>query len=303
MGGKKYREAAIVPFDVDSIRSRIFVVRGQQAMLDRDLAQLYGVEVKRLTEQVKRNIERFPENFRFQLTQEEVGNLRSQIATSSGHGGSRYLPYVFTEQGVSMLSAVLRSDTAIAVSISIINTFVEMRRFLQGNASVFARMETVERNQLEFENKTDERFKRVFQALESAEPPRQGVFFDGQVFDAHSFVSRIVRKAKASLVLVDNYVDESVLTLFTKRRKDVSVTIYTRKISSRLALDVKKFNEQYPAIEVAEFGKAHDRFLIIDEKEVYHIGASLKDLGKKWFAFSKIEIDAAEMLSKLRARG
>lgn len=250
----------------DNIQSMIFVIRGVQVMLDSDLAQIYGVESKRLNEQVKRNIERFPESFRFQLTESELhelvnnskqSNMRSQIATSKGRGGRRYLPYVFTEQGVSMLSAVLRSETAIKVSIQIINAFVGF---------------TI---------------------------PKQGIFYDGQVYDAYRFVSDLIRKAKKSITLVDNYVDDSVLSLLSKRNKNTSTTIYTKTISKQLLLDLKKHNEQYPPITVEVFTSAHDRFLIIDRQEIYHIGASLKDLGKKWFAFSRFETGAVEMLEKL----
>jgi phage regulator Rha-like protein len=290
----------------------IFTIRGVQVMVDSDLAAIYGVESKRLNEQVKRNIERFPESFRFQLLQEELDelvtnsdrfNLRSQIATSSGHGGRRYLPYVFTEQGVSMLSAVLRSDTAVKVSIQIINAFVEMRRFLQHNASIFARLDSVERRQITFESETEKNFEKVFQALEAGEPPKQGIFYDGQVYDAYSFVADLIRKAKKSLILIDNYVDDSVLTLLCKRKKGVAATIYTKNISKQLALDLKKHNTQYPPITLEVFKDAHDRFLILDEKEIYHIGASLKDLGKKWFAFSRFESGTVEMLSQLNDKG
>ena len=299
---------------VSNIQSMIFTIRGVHVMVDSDLAKVYDVEIRRLNEQVKRNIERFPESFRFQLTEEEFESLRSQIAISSsteplrsqiatleiGRGKHRkYLPYVFTEQGVSMLSAVLRSDTAVKVSIQIINAFVEMRKFIQHNASVFVRLDSVERRQITFESETEKNFEKVFQALEAGEPPKQGIFYDGQVYDAYSFVADLIRKEKKSLILIDNYVDDSVLTLFGKRKKGVSAKIYTKTISKQLALDLKKHNEQYPPITLEIFKDAHDRFLIIDEKEIYHIGASLKDLGKKWFAFSRFESGAVEMLKKL----
>ena len=316
------QDTPIIP--LNKVQSLIYTVRGEQVMLDSDLAEIYEVEPRRLNEQVKRNIERFPEHFRFQLTQDESDNLKCQTGTSSAddalrsqnatlkkdenlrsqnatssHGGRRYLPYVFTEQGVSMLSAVLRSETAIKVSIQIINAFVEMRRFIQNNASIFARIDSVEKRQLQFESKTEAHFEKVFQALESAEPPKQGIFYDGQVHDAHTFVSDLIRKAKKSLILIDNYVDDSVLTLLTKRKKAVTATIYTKTISKQFTLDLKKHNEQYAPISVETFTDAHDRFLIIDEQHIYHIGASLKDLGKKWFAFSKFESGALEMLQKL----
>ena len=306
---------SIVP--VENIQSMIFTVRGVQVMLDSDLARIYGVEIKRLTEQVKRNIDRFPENFRFQLTKDEYEDLRSQAVTlesdsislrsqiatlevERGRGQHRkYLPYVFTEQGVSMLSAVLRSETAVKVSIKIINAFVEMRRFIQQNANVFARLDSVERQQIVFESETEKNFEKVFQALEAGEPSRQGIFYDGQIYDAYSFVCDLVRKAKKSLLLIDNYVDDSVLTLLSKRKSGVDAVIYTKTISKQLALDLKKHNQQYLPIKIETFKDAHDRFLILDGKDVYHFGASLKDLGKKWFAFSRFETGAVDMLKKL----
>jgi len=317
---------SIIP--LNNIQALIHTIRGEQVMLDSDLAEIYGVETKVFNQAVKRNIERFPETFRFQLTEEEydshktrlegsssdeglrsqnatsrdAGALRSQIVTSS-HGGRRYLPYAFTEQGVSMLSAVLRSETAVKVSIQIIHAFVEMRRFLQANASVFARMDSMEKRQFALESKTMENFEKVFQALEAAEPPKQGIFYNGQVHDAHAFVSELIRKAKKSLVLIDNYIDDSVLTLLTKRKKGVTASIYTQSISKQLTLDLDKHNAQYPPIEIHTFKDAHDRFLILNERDIYHIGASLKDLGKKWFAFSKFETGAVAMLDKLGGRG
>jgi phage regulator Rha-like protein len=315
-----------------NIRALIHTIRGEQVMLDSELAEIYGVETKVFNQAVKRNIERFPEAFRFQLTEEEydtlktrlegsssdeglrsqnatsraAGVLRSQIVTldKGGRGKHRkYLPYAFTEQGVSMLSAVLRSETAVKVSIQIIHAFVEMRRFLQANASVFARMDSMEKRQFALESKTMENFEKVFQALEAAEPPKQGIFYNGQVHDAHAFVSELIRTAKKSLVLIDNYIDDSVLTLLTKRKKGVTASIYTQSISKQLTLDLDKHNAQYPPIEIHTFKDAHDRFLILDERDIYHIGASLKDLGKKWFAFSKFETGAVTMLDKLGGRG
>jgi phage regulator Rha-like protein len=280
-------------------------------MLDSDLAELYGVEVKRLNEQVKRNIDRFPEKFCFQLSEEEFNNssingannyteaLRSQIATLNNRRGQhrKYLPFAFTEQGVAMLSAVLRSETAVKMSIQIIDAFVAMRRFIASNAQVFQRIATLEVKQVE----TDKKIDKVLNAIESKDVhPKQGIFFNGQIFDAYRFVSDLFRTAKESIVIIDNYIDDTVLTHLAKRRENVSVTILTKTISKHLTLDVKKFNEQYPAIEIKEFNNAHDRFIIIDSNTVYHFGASLKDLGKKWFAFSKMELGAMEMLGKLK---
>ncbi len=291
----------IIPVESQSIQNKIYTIRDTQVMLDEDLAVLYGVEAKRLNEQVKRNIERFPEKFRFQLTENEYENLRSQIATLSFEKGwgkhRKYLPYVFTEQGVSMLSAVLKSQTAIEVSIKIIDTFVEMRKFISLNANIFQRFERVEQRL----SLHDEQFNKIFEAIENNEvQQKQHIFYDGQIFDAYLFVSDIIKSAKTSIKLLDNYIDESTLVLFTKRNIKVNMKIYTKAISKQLQLDIQKHNAQYPSIEVEAFDLSHDRFLIIDDMDVYHFGASLKDLGKKWFAVSKIDIDSFEMLRKLK---
>jgi hypothetical protein len=265
-------------------------------MLDSDLADFYGVETRRLNEQVKRNIDRFPPEFMFQLTTEEFESLRSQFAISKKKGGRRYLPYAFTEQGVAMLSTVLHSDTAVKISIQIMKAFVAMRRFLASNAQIFQRLDTLEMRQLE----TDKKVDNVLNALESKElKPKQGIFFEGQIFDAYKFVSDLVRSADDSIVLIDNYIDDTVLDILNKRKKNVKVKILSKIISKEQRLDVKKYNAQYPEIEIKEFSLSHDRFLIIDNKSIYLIGASLKDLGKKWFAFSKIEQGAFQLLEKL----
>ncbi|MBT6774899.1 ORF6N domain-containing protein [Candidatus Woesearchaeota archaeon] len=285
----------IVPNDL--IKNKIYTIRGLQVMLDFDLAELYNVEIKRLNEQVKRNIGRFPDNFMFQLTFSEYNSLRSQFATLESRRGEhrKYLPFAFTEQGVAMLSGVLRSSTAVNVSIQIMNTFVAMRKFLLTNAQLFQRIDQTEQKLLEHDHK----FEQVFSLIEDKSiKPEKGIFFDGQIFDAYKFVSDLIRSAKKSIVLVDNYVDDSVLTLFSKRDKDVEVNIYTKEISKQLKLDLTKYNSQYPLITIKEFKNSHDRFLIIDDN-VYHFGASLKDLGKKWFAFSKFDKEAFGLLERL----
>jgi len=281
----------------ENIESKIYTIRSMQVMLDSDLAELYNVETKVLNQSVKRNRERFPDNFMFQLAKDEFENLKSQIVTSSSEwGGRRTPPYAFTEQGVAMLSGVLKSDTAVKVSIQIMNAFVAMRKFIASNANIFQRLDIVERKQLE----NDKKFEELFDAIQSKDiKPDNGIFFDGQIFDAYKFVSDIVRSARKSIVLVDNYIDDTVLTLFSKRNKNVQVIIFTREISKQLLLDLDKYNAQYPLIEVKEFKLSHDRFLIIDNKDVYHIGASLKDLGKKWFAFAKLDKDTFSLLNKL----
>ena len=287
----------------NGIQRRIYTVRGFQVMVDSDLAELYRTEVKVLNQAVKRNLERFPAEFMFQLTTIEYDSLRSHFVTlDEGRGKYRkYLPYAFTEQGVAMLSAVLKSETAVKTSIQIINAFVTMRRFIAANAQVFHRLDSVEKKQVEHKADTDSKFEKIFNAIEAKEiVPKQGIFFNGQIFDAYKFVSDLFRTAKKTIVIIDNYIDDTVLTHLAKRHQNVIVTILTKSISKHLLLDVKKFNEQYPAIEIKEFNNAHDRFIIIDESIVYHFGASLKDLGKKWFAFSKMEIGAVEMLGRLK---
>jgi len=289
-----------MPISLETVKARIYTVRDQQVMLDKDIASLYEVIPIRLREQVQRNIERFPEDFMFQLTDAEVNAMVSQNAIPSRKhlGGS--LPYVFTEQGVASLSGVLKSSKAAEVHVKIMRAFVEMRSFIQNNAQVFARLDSVERRQIALESETERNFEKVFQALEQGqELPRQGIFYDGQVYDAHVFVSDLIRSARKSLILMDNYVDDSVLTLLGKRAEGVTALIYTKSVSKQLTLDMKKYNQQYPAISIETFTSAHDRFLIIDGTDIYHIGASLKDLGKKWFAFSKFETGAVEMLNKL----
>lgn len=278
---------------MSNIESLIKVVRGQQIMLDKDLAMLYGVEAKVLNQAVKRNVERFPDDFRFQLTKEEC--LRSQIVTLNEKQGQhlKYMPYAFTEQGVAMLSSVLRSQTAIEVNIRIMRAFVSMRHFMVNNASVFSRLETMEYHQLEMQQhlqESDKRIDEVFRRLDEGNAkPKQGVFYNGQIYDAYTFVCDLIKSAKKRIILIDNYVDETVLTLLDKRENGVSATIYTQQISRHFQLDIDRHNAQYASIDVETFRLSHDRFLCIDD-DVYHIGASIKDLGKKWFGFSKMEI-------------
>ena len=276
-----------------NIEPLIKVIRGQQVMLDKDLAILYGVEAKVLNQAVKRNVERFPNDFRFQLTKEEC--LRSQIVTLNEKQGQhlKYMPYAFTEQGVAMLSSVLRSQTAIEVNIQIMRAFVSMRHFMVNNASVFSRLETIEYHQLEMQQhlqESDKRIEEVFRRLDEGNAkPKQGVFYNGQVYDAYTFVSDLIKSTKKRIVLIDNYVDETVLTLLDKRDNNVSAIIYTQQISRQFQLDIDRHNAQYAPIDVETFHLSHDRFLCIDDN-VYHLGASIKDLGKKWFGFSKMEI-------------
>lgn len=285
------------------VENRILTIRGVQVILDRDLADLYGVETKRVNEQVRRNLLRFPENFRFQLTQNEFQELVANCDRFKNLKHSTVCPFAFTEQGVAMLASVLRSDTAIRVSIRIMDAFVSMRHFLINNADVFRRLSTIEYHQLEMmqhQQESDKRIDEVFRRLdEGTVQPKQGIFYDGQVYDAYTFVSDLVKSAKRSIVLIDNYVDETVLTLLDKRGNGVTADIYTQQINQQLRLDIDRHNSQYPPINVNVFRRSHDRFLCIDDV-VYHIGASIKDLGKKWFAFAKMEVlTPAELIAKI----
>ena len=287
----------ITQIDKLIIENRIFNLRGMQVMIDRDLAELYAVETKVLNQAVKRNIERFPDQFRFQLSEIELTELVTICDRFEKLKHSTSLPYAFTEQGVAMLSAVLKSETAVKVSIQIMQSFVEMRKFIGNNALIFQRLDKLERVNLE----TYVKFDQLFKALENKElKPEKGIFYNGQVFDAYQFLADLIRKAENSIILIDNYVDDSILNLFTKRKSGVSFNIYTNQISKQFALDIKKFNTQYEPVEVFEFKLAHDRFLIIDNKELYHIGASLKDLGKKWFGFSKMDSEVLPLLNKIQ---
>ena len=273
-----------------SIESMIVVIRGQQVILDRDLAILYGIETKRLKEQVNRNVKRFPQDFMFRLDQEELVCLRSQIATSKQRGGTRYAPYAFTENGVAMLSSVLHTEKAIATNIQIMRAFTTMRHVLSSNIQIRQRLIELEHRQIEADKRIDE----VFQCLNQGVQVKEGIFYDGQIFDAYAFASELIKSAKRRIVLIDNYIDESVLLMLAKRNEGVLAEIVTKQLSETLALDLERHNRQYPPITIRESPRYHDRFLIVDDT-VYHIGASLKDLGKKLFAFSRMEIDMREV--------
>lgn len=268
------------------IETRIFTIRGIQVMIDRDLAELYEIGTKVLNQAVKRNNERFPESFRFQLTKDEKNELVTNCDRFENLKHSSIDPYVFTEQGVAMLSAVLRSETAVKVSIQIMNAFVEMRRVLLSNASLLKRLEKMEFKQY----LTDQNFERIFSALESKKAEsKQDIFFNGQIYDAYSFVNQLIQKARKTILLIDNYVDHTVLDMFTRKNSNVNVDIVTLNDTRLKAIDIKKFNDQYPKLSVKYSQEFHDRFLLFDETELYHIGASIKDLGKKCFAFSRME--------------
>lgn len=282
-----------IPLKVETIdiRSQIHIVRGKQVMLDSDLAMLYKVETGALNRAVKRNKKRFPEDFCFQLSEEDFLRCQNGISKDDdpdGRGGRRYMPYAFTEQGISMLSAILRSDVAINVSIGIMRAFVEMRKFLATNSLILNRVEELEVKQLEYQKSTDERFDRVFQYIEDHAESEQKIFFDGQIYDAFSLVTTIIQKAKSDIILIDGYVDVNTLNILAKKNSGVDVTIFTYASAPLTKKDVENFNAQYPKLTVKKTQVFHDRFIILDGKTVYHIGASIKDAGKKCFGISLI---------------
>lgn len=266
----------------------IYTIRGQQVMLDSDLAMLYQVDTKVFNQAVKRNIERFPERFRFQLTKEEYVSLRSQFVISKGKGGRRYVPYAFTEQGIAMLSAILRSGIAIQISIKIMDSFVEMRRFLASNALMFARINEIETKQLIFRENTEVKFDKIFKYISEHEEASQKIFFEGQIYDAFSLLVGLVKRASKKIVLIDNYVDTDTLNILAKKKRNIQTIVYTIRKTRLSETDVNNFNTQYPTLEVKYTNVFHDRFLIIDDKYVYHIGASIKDAGKKCFGINLI---------------
>ena len=281
------------------IEKKIFVIRGVQVMVDRDIAELYGVETKVLNQAVKRNIQRFPQEFMFQLSREEIDSVKSQFVTSRNNifsgqeGGTRKLPYVFTEQGCAMLSAVLKSDTAVQVSIQIMKAFVSMRHFVQSNSEIFAELKSIRQHQIETDvhlNESDKKIDQLFTLMDKYNiKDTQGIFFQGQIFDAYVKFESFIQSAKKEIVLIDGYVDLSVLQRLAKKQKGVNVTIYTDPKTKLTAQDVQNFNAQYPTLTLNYTTKMHDRFMIIDNKVLYHIGASLKDLGKKCFAFEILD--------------
>ena len=280
----------------NNIKDKIHTIRNLQVMLDRDLAELYGVETKVFNQAVKRNIKRFPKNYRFQLTENEKNQLVTNCDWLNSLKHSSSLPYVFTEQGVSMLSSILKSDKAINISIKIIDSFVSMRKLISQNIPMFERFERIEQRLTIH----DENFDKLFEALEDKTlKTKQGIFYNGEIFDAYVFINNLLKLATNEIILIDNYVYETFFTLFSKY-PNIKIKIYTSNITKQLKLDFKKYQTQYKNIELFEFKNSHDRFLILDKKEIYHLGASLKDLGKKWFAFSKFEIENLKILDYLK---
>lgn len=295
------KEVGVIEYEIENIKNLIYTIRGKQVMLDSDVAKLYNCETKYVNRVVKRNIERFPKEFCFQLEQKEFQNLRCQFVTSSfekqNYGGRRYMPYVFTEQGIAMLSALLKSDIAVNVSIQIMKAFIEMRNFLFYNGQVFQEINTMKSKLLEH----DQKFDIVFDELQNKKESefKEKIFFNGQIYDSYSLIIDIIKTAKNKILIIDNYIDDSILKMLSKKNKNVEVVILTSQNSNISKLDINKFNKQYPILKIAITKKFHDRFIVIDNKELYHCGASLKDLGKKCFAISKIEdMEYIEKMSK-----
>ena len=279
----------------NSIKDKIHTIRNLQVMLDRDLAELYGVETKHINQAVRNNQDKFMDDFYFELTNNEFENLRSKNLTAN-FSKTRTNPKVFTEQGIYMLATILKSKVASEVTVYIIKTFANMRKLISQNISIFERFERIEQRLTIH----DENFDKLFEALEDKTlKPKQGIFYDGQVFDAYIFINDLLKLAINEIILIDNYIDETVFTIFSKY-PNIRIKIYTANISKQLKLDFEKYSKQYQNTELIQFKNSHDRFLIVDKKEVYHLGASLKDLGKKWFAFSKFEIENLKILDYLK---
>ena len=288
-------------YEVEQIKQKIYFIRGKQVMLDSDVAEMYHVETKYVNRVVKRNTERFPEEFCFQLQEKEYNSLRCQFVTLKNYRRGehrKYIPYVFTEQGVAMLSALLKSDIAVQTSINIMKAFIEMRKIINSNQLLLNKINNIELNQHEYQIITNNKFKEhdtkfetIFNEFEknNKEEFKQQIFFEGQIYDAYNLIIKIIKQAEKKITIIDNYIDDSILEMLTKKKKNVEVVILTSYHSNLSRLDTQKFNREYPRIKVIKTDKFHDRFIIIDNKEIYHNGASLKDLGNKCFAITKME--------------
>ena len=277
--------------NTENIKNLIYYIRGKYVMLDSDVAMLYNYATKNINKAMKRNIDRFPEDFCFQINDEGMNSLRFQNGTLKNQNGRgqhvKYLPYVYTEQGVAMLSGLLKNEIAIQVSIKIIRAFIEMRKFLSSNGQVFERLTNIESKLLE----QDKNINELFAKFDKKEQINQRIFFKGQIWDSYELIIDIIKTAQNKILIIDNYIDDTILKMLQKKNKNVEVVILTLQNCTITKLDIKKFNEQYPTLKIATTNKFHDRFIIIDNKDLYHCGASLKDLGKKCFAISKIDDD------------
>ena len=283
--------SAVMADGDDFIKSRIYSIRGVQVILSSDLASLYDVEVKYLHRQVKRNAKRFPADFVLHISPDEANDLRCQNVTSK-RGGDRYGVLAFTEQGVAMLSSVLKSDRAAEVNVAIMRVFVAMRKALASIAPMMARIEVAERRQIVDQQRNEERFNAIFKAMDGGDFPPQKVFFDGKHYDAHSFAKKLVRKATKRIVLVDGYCDEVTLDILVQKKGGVEVLVATaqKMIDNHLTpVAVAKFNKQNPMLTVKAVAVFHDRFMILDDKELYHFGASLNNLGRHYCAVTKMD--------------
>ena len=301
----------ILAIDSKTVQNLVYTIRGQQVMLDSDLAELYGYEVKRLNEQVKRNINRFPEDFMFKLTDEEIPErLKSQFATLNEKGNRRglhvkKLPYAFTEQGIYMLATVLRGELAEQQSIYIMRAFREMRHFLANNRLMFERIKSIELKQLEYQKYSDKKFDEIFHYIAEHEESEQKIFFSGQIFDAFNLFTNIIRQAEREIVLIDGYVDVDTLNILAKKKEGVKIIDYTLPSAKITKKDVETFNAQYSELVVQRTTEFHDRFLILDGNIGYHIGASIKDAGKKCFGINRIEDEVVikELIKRAEAEG
>ena len=284
----------VANYEVEEIKQKIYLIRGKQVMIDSDVAKFYHYTTKNINKAMKRNIERFPEDFCFKLTEEEFQDLRFHFGTlnrkvNNGKTTRKYLPYVYTEQGIAMLSGLLKNEISIQISIYIMRAFIEMRKFFNNNKMLFEKINNIELNQLEFKKITNEKFETIFKYIEDHEEVKQRIFFEGQIWDAYSLIIELIKKAKEKIVIIDNYIDDSILEMLSKKQKNVEAIIFTSNKSNISKLDIQKFNKEYPVLKVIKSDKFHDRFIAIDNKELYHVGASLKDLGKKCFAITKME--------------
>ena len=283
------------------IENLIYEIRGKQVMLDSDLAKLYGCKngTKTINQAVKRHINKFPERFMFQLSDDDLEYFWSQFGTKKGfvekRGGKYNRPYVFTEEGVAMLATVLRTPKAEEVSIKIMDAFVNMRHFINNNKNIFKRLTTVEYKMLEY----DENFEKIFNALGPKKLENQKIFFDGEIYDSYSLIIDLIKEANTRIIIIDNYIDKSILDMLIYKNENVSVELITSS-HYLTKTDITKFNKQYPNLKIKYSNLFHDRFIIIDNT-LYHLGASLKDLGKKCFGINKIEDEEIlyNLISKL----
>lgn len=275
----------------EDIGKKIIFVRGVHVMLDTDVAELFGVETKNLNKAMKRNTERFPEDFCFQLNSEEFKNLRFQNATSSpdNYGGRRYLPYVYTEHGVVALAGVLKSEIAAKMSVAVARAFVQMRHFIMENGDVLLKLAQLQNRQINFEIETNKKFDEVIKMINKADLPKQVLFFEGQYYDAYDFITSIIRKAKESIILIDLYCDSRALLFLGNKAKDVNLTICKSSKAKLLSEEIEIFIQQHGDISLLDIDNFHDRFLIIDNQECFSLGASLNYAGKKTFVVTKIE--------------